>query len=119
MYNIQKAGDDHYRITMAVAGFSESDLNITSEHNKLIVSGAKPEDEEGEENGFLYRGIATRSFERRFNLADHVRVTGARLDNGLLHIELEREIPEAMKPRSIEIQSSGALLEGTPEEKAA
>jgi len=74
---------------------------------------------EGEENGFLYRGIATRSFERRFNLADHVRVTGARLDNGLLHIELEREIPEAMKPRSIEIQSSGALLEGTPEEKAA
>ena len=118
-YNIQKAGDDHYRITMAVAGFSESDLNITSEHNKLIVSGAKPEDEEGEENGFLYRGIATRSFERRFNLADHVRVTGARLDNGLLHIELEREIPEAMKPRSIEIQSSGALLEGKPEDKAA
>ena len=118
-YNIQKAGDDHYRITMAVAGFSESDLKITSEHNKLIVSGAKPEDEEGEENGFLYWGIATRSFERRFNLADHVRVTGARLDNGLLHIELEREIPEAMKPRSIEIQSAGALLEGKPQEKAA
>jgi molecular chaperone IbpA len=118
-YNIQKAGDDHYRITMAVAGFSESELNITSEHNKLVVSGEKPEDNDGEDNGFLYRGIATRSFERRFNLADHVRVTGARLDNGLLHIELEREIPEAMKPRSIDIQSSGSLLEGKPEEKAA
>jgi molecular chaperone IbpA len=118
-YNIQKAGDDHYRITMAVAGFSESDINITSEHNKLLVSGAKPEEKEGEDNGFLYRGIATRSFERRFNLADHVRVTGARLDNGLLHIELEREIPEAMKPRSIEIQTSGTLLEDHPKEKAA
>ena len=118
-YNIQKAGDDHYRITMAVAGFSESELNITSEHNKLVVSGEKPDDNDAEDNGFLYRGIATRSFERRFNLADHVRVTGARLDNGLLHIELEREIPEAMKPRSIEIQSSGVLLEGKPQEKAA
>ncbi|MDH3787059.1 MAG: Hsp20 family protein [Xanthomonadales bacterium] len=118
-YNIQKAGDDRYRITMAVAGFAESDLDITSEHNKLIVTGEKPEEDSNEDNGFLYRGIATRSFERRFNLADHVKVTGATLDNGLLHIELEREIPEAMKPRSIEIQSSGALLEGHKEEKAA
>ena len=114
-YNIQKAGEDRYCITMAVAGFSESDLSITSENSKLVVAGNKPEDEPGEENGFLYRGIATRSFERRFNLADHVKVTGARMDNGLLHIDLEREIPEAMKPRSIEIQSSGALLEGKPE----
>ena len=118
-YNIQKAGDDRYRITMAVAGFAESDLNITSEHNKLVVTGEKPEEDGSEENGFLYRGIATRSFERRFNLADHVRVTGANLDNGLLHIELEREIPEAMKPRSIEIQTSGNLLEGQSEDKAA
>lgn len=120
-YNIQKAGEDHYRITMAVAGFSESDLNITSENGKLVVTGEKPAEKEGEENGFLYRGIATRSFERRFSLADHVKVTGARLDNGLLHIELEREIPEAMKPRSIQIQSSisSALLEGNREEKAA
>jgi len=118
-YNIQKAGDDRYRITMAVAGFAESDLNITSEHNKLVVTGQKPEEENSEENGFLYRGIATRSFERRFNLADHVRVTGAELDNGLLHIELEREIPEAMKPRSIEIHSSGALLEDSSADKAA
>ena len=118
-YNIQKAGEDRYRITMAVAGFAESDLNITSEHNKLVVTGEKPEEESTEEKGYLYRGIATRWFERRFNLADHVRVTGARLDNGLLHIELEREIPEAMKPRSIEIQSTGNLLEGNPEDKAA
>ena len=120
-YNIQKAGDDHYRISMAVAGFSESDLNITSENSKLVVTGEKPEEKEGEETGYLYRGIATRSFERRFNLADHVKVTGARLDNGLLHIELEREIPEAMKPRSIQIESSvhGSLLESSKEEKAA
>ena len=75
--------------------------------------------QETEDSGYLYRGIATRSFERRFNLADHVKVSGARLDNGLLHIELEREIPEAMKPRSIEIQSSSALLEGESAEKAA
>ena len=118
-YNIQKAGEDRYRITMAVAGFAESDLEITSEHNKLLITGEKPGEDNSEENGYLYRGIATRSFERRFNLADHVRVTGAKLDNGLLHIELEREIPEAMKPRSIEIQSSGTLLEGSPEDKAA
>jgi molecular chaperone IbpA len=118
-YNIQKAGDDRYRITMAVAGFAESDLTITSENSKLIVTGEKPEDDAGEENGYLYRGIATRSFERRFNLADHVKVTGATLDNGLLHIDLEREIPEAMKPRSIEIQTSATLLEGQSQEKAA
>jgi molecular chaperone IbpA len=118
-YNIQKAGDDRYRITMAVAGFADSDLNITSEHNKLVVTGQKPEEDSSEENGFLYRGIATRSFERRFNLADHVRVTGAELDNGLLHIELEREIPEAMKPRSIDIHTSGALLEDNSADKAA
>jgi molecular chaperone IbpA len=120
-YNIQKAGDDRYRITMAVAGFSESDLSITSENSKLVVTGQKPEEQETEENGFLHRGIATRSFERRFNLADHVKVSGARLDNGLLHIELEREIPEAMKPKNIEILSStpGALLEGKQEDKAA
>ena len=104
---------------MAIAGFAESDLNITSEHNKLVVTGQKPEEDNSEENGFLYRGIATRSFERRFNLADHVRVTGAELDNGLLHIELEREIPEAMKPRSIEIQTSGAILEDSSADKAA
>jgi molecular chaperone IbpA len=120
-YNIQRAGEDHYRITMAVAGFSENELSITTENNRLVVTGEKPEEQEGEENAYLYRGIATRSFERRFNLAEHVKVSGARLDNGLLHIELEREIPEAMKPRSIEIRASasGKLLEGESQDKAA
>ena len=118
-YNIQKTGEDNYRITMAVAGFAESDLSITSEHNRLIVTGERPDESEGEDNSYLYRGIATRSFERRFNLADHVRVSGARLDNGLLHIELEREIPEAMKPRTVEIGTSGNLLEGEAQDKAA
>jgi molecular chaperone IbpA len=120
-YNIQKAGEDRYRITMAVAGFSESELSITSENNILAVTGERPEQQEGEENGFLYRGIATRSFERRFSLADHVKVSGARLENGLLHIDLEREIPEAMNPRKIEIYTSapGVLLEGRKEETAA
>ena len=118
-YNILVDGENRYRITMAVAGFAEADLKITSEHNKLLVSGEKAEETEGEESRFLHRGIATRSFERRFNLADHVRVTSANLDNGLLHIDLEREIPEAMKPKTIEIQASGTLLEGNAEEKAA
>jgi len=118
-YNIATAGEDCYRITMAVAGFSEDELSITSEHNKLLVKGEKAEEEETEDTRYLYRGIATRSFERRFNLADHVRVSGARLDNGLLHIELEREVPEAMKPKTIEIQASGALLEGQTTDKAA
>jgi molecular chaperone IbpA len=118
-YNIQKAGEDKYRITMAVAGFGEGDLSITTENNKLTVAGTRNEEKETEENAYLYRGIATRSFERRFNLADHVKVSGARLDNGLLHIELEREIPEAMKPRQIEIQSKGTLIESQVDDKAA
>jgi molecular chaperone IbpA len=118
-YNIQKAGDDRYRITMAVAGFSQDELNITTENNRLVITGEKAEEKETEENAFLYRGIATRSFERRFNLAEHVKVTGAAMDNGLLHIELEREIPEAMKPRNIEIGTSGNLLEGEAQDKAA
>lgn len=118
-YNIKAAGEDQYQITMAVAGFSEGDLEITTEHNRLIVSGNITEDSEGEEETYLYRGIATRSFERRFNLADHVRVTGARLDNGLLHIDLEREIPEEMKPRSIDIQSGSKLIENKKSDKKA
>jgi molecular chaperone IbpA len=118
-YNIQKAGEDRYRITMAVAGFSQDELSITTENNRLVVTGDKAEDQETDDTAFLYRGIATRSFERRFNLAEHVKVTGAKLDNGLLHIELEREIPEAMKPRTIEIGVSGNLLEGESQDKAA
>ena len=104
-----------------MAGFSEADLSISTEQNKLTVTGRR--DDQDEEVNYLYRGIASRSFERRFNLADHVRVTGARLENGLLHISLERELPEAMKPRTIEIESaSGRLLDAgghEEQEKAA
>lgn len=118
-YNIEVVGEDKYRITMAVAGFSEEDLSITSEQNKLTISGRKEEREDSRE--YLYRGIAERSFERRFQLADHVKVNGAKLENGLLHIQLHREIPEAMKPQNIEIESgkSGKLIEGEKQEKAA
>ena len=110
-YNISASGENNYQITMAVAGFSQDDLDITTEQNRLIVSGNISEEQEDDESTYLYRGIATRSFERRFNLADHVQVKGARLDNGLLHIELEREIPEAMKPKSISIDSGSRLIE--------
>ena len=117
-YNIKSTADNQYQITMAVAGFSDADLNITSEQNTLTVSGDREQDSE-EGNEFLYRGIATRSFQRRFNLADHVRVTGANLENGLLHIFLERELPEAMKPRTIEIDTDSRLLDSTAQAKAA
>lgn len=103
-YNIEKLGDDQYRITMAVAGFAQEDLEITAHPNLLIVQG-KSKDTEGSTT-FLHRGIAGRAFERRFQLADHIRVSNAALENGLLHIELVREVPEAMKPRTIEITST-------------
>jgi molecular chaperone IbpA len=109
-YNIEARGEDRYRITMAVAGFAEDDLDIVSEQNTLTVSGGKTEAED-EDRQFLYRGIATRSFERRFQLADHVRVDSASLENGLLHIELKRELPERMKPRRIAIGGREDLLE--------
>ena len=101
-YNILAEDENRYRITMAVAGFGEDDLDITTEQNTLTVSGRRGE-EDSDEGRYLHRGIANRAFERRFNLADHVRVTRASLVNGLLHIDLERELPEAMKPRKIEI----------------
>lgn len=105
-YNIEKMGDDAYRITMAVAGFGQEDLDITTQENTLVISGrAQKEESEGQ---FLYRGIAGRAFERRFQLADHIKVTGASLVNGLLHVNLVREIPEAMKPRTIKIESPKA-----------
>ena len=107
-YNIRATGEDNYQITMAVAGFSENDITITSEQNRLLVTGNRADEEEQGE--YLHRGIATRSFERRFNLADHVRVTSASMENGLLHINLEREIPEEMKPRRIEIGKASAKL---------
>lgn len=116
-YNIRALDENQYQITMAVAGFADADLEITTEQNVLKISGQRPEDTD--EGNFLHRGIATRSFERRFNLADYVRVTGASLENGLLYITLEREIPEAKKPRKIEIQSNSRLLDLSKEEKAA
>ena len=104
-YNIRITSEDHYRITMAVAGFSEDEIAITSENSRLLITGNSADEPEGQ-GEYLHRGIATRSFERRFNLADHVRVVGASLENGLLHIDLEREIPEEMKPRTIKIEKS-------------
>jgi molecular chaperone IbpA len=118
-YNIVSRDENNYRITMAVAGFAEHELKLTSELNQLTVVGEKAEEETDDDDQYLYRGIATRSFERRFNLAEHVRVTAARMDNGLLHIDLERELPEVMKPRSIEIQTDKTLLQESPQEKAA
>lgn len=100
-YNIELTGDDHYRITMAVAGFEEKELELEVKEGVLRIAGRKADEEGGHK--YLYRGIAARSFERKFQLADHVRVDGASLRDGLLHIELVREIPEAMKPRRIPI----------------
>jgi molecular chaperone IbpA len=102
-YNIEKTGEDSYRITMAVAGFSPDELTITAQENTLVVAGKI---KNGEDNArYLHRGIAGRAFERRFQVADYIKVTGADLVNGLLHIELVREVPEAMKPRTIKIES--------------
>lgn len=120
-YNIESLGEDRYRITMAVAGFGRDELDIVSEQNTLTVSGNKNEPSEADEGDreFLYRGIANRSFERRFQLADHVKVAGADLENGLLHIELQRELPERMKPRKIEIGSGESrVIEGSEEKSA-
>ncbi len=117
-YNIEKVGDDRYRITMAVAGFGEEDLDITLRENSLVVSGRK-EEEKVESERYLHRGIATRAFERRFELADHIKVTGAELVNGMLGIELVREVPEAKRPRSIKITSTPATAEKVIENKAA
>jgi molecular chaperone IbpA len=103
-YNIELIDDDKYRITMAVAGFSENELSIQSEYNTLMIAGTKKATEKPQQRKFLYQGIAERNFERKFQLGDHVKVIGAELKDGLLHIDLEREIPEALKPRTIEIK---------------
>ncbi|MGH6762414.1 MAG: Hsp20 family protein [Phyllobacterium sp.] len=102
-YNIERTGDNAYRITMAVAGFAEDEIEIEAHRNQLTITGQKREEttEDGAET--LYRGIASRAFERRFQLADYVEVSGASLKNGLLHIDLKREIPEEMKPRKIAV----------------
>ena len=108
-YDIEKTGEDAYRLTMAVAGFSQGELDITVHENTLIVTGkAQQEDANGR---FLHHGIARRAFERRFSLADHLKVTGASLDNGLLHVDLVREVPEAMKPRQIRIEGKIGTVE--------
>jgi molecular chaperone IbpA len=104
-YNVEKVGDDQYRITMAVAGFSPDEIEITQKENVLLVAGHKqPEQENGQ---FLHRGIATRAFKQSFSLADYVKVREAQLENGLLTVDLVREVPEAMKPRRIEIATGG------------
>ncbi len=136
-YNIEKTGEDTYRIGMAVAGFSESDIEVTAKENSLVVTGKQdqapetrapetqapetqaPETQAPAAERYLHRGIATRAFERRFDLADHIRVTGARLENGMLHIELVRELPEAMKPRSIAIETGAPAQRKVIEDKAA
>lgn len=107
-YNIEKTAADAYRISIAVAGFADDDLSVELKEHQLVVSARKAEEDEA--RSYLHRGIATRAFERRFTLADHVRVTGAVHENGMLHIDLKREIPEALKPRRIEI----ARASGTP-----
>ena len=112
-YNIEKTGDDSYRITVAVAGFSEDELNIEAREGQLVISGRKAEGESQDAATFLHRGIATRAFERRFQLADHVRALDAVTENGLLHVDLVREVPEALKPRQIRIATKGgAAIEG-------
>ncbi|MCH2078547.1 MAG: Hsp20 family protein [Rhodobacteraceae bacterium] len=106
-YNIEKTADDAYRISIAVAGFTSDELDVEVKENALHVS-AKKADDSGERK-FLHRGIATRAFSRRFHLADHVKVTGAAHENGMLHIDLAREVPEALKPRKIEIGGAKAI----------
>ena len=125
-YNIEKIGEDSYHIVMAVAGFAEADLEVTARENSLVVigrkdkaPGAQTQTQTSATERYLHRGIATRAFERRFDLADHIRVTGARLENGLLHIELVRELPEAMKPRNIAIASTARKPAKVIEDKAA
>ena len=110
-YNIAKTGEHDYRITMAVAGFAEADLDVTLHDGMLIIKGKTSDDEASENITYLYRGIAGRQFERRFQLADFIHIKGANLKDGLLHINLVREIPEAMKPRKIEITQSANLVD--------
>lgn len=104
-YNIEARGDDAYRITMAVAGLDADTLDVTQKENTLVIAGRPRKDGAGESVTYLHRGIAGRAFERRFELADHIRVSGADLRNGLLHVDLVREVPEEKKPRRIAIQT--------------
>jgi molecular chaperone IbpA len=107
-YNIERLSDDEYRITMAVAGFGAEDINIEVKGNSLTVSGKKGEVKPETKTEYLHQGIASRAFERRFQLADHVQVKGADMENGLLHVSLKREVPEALKPRTIPVNGVNA-----------
>ena len=118
-YNIARTGENAYRISVAVAGFTDADLSIEAKENTLTIHGEKQTNDEEETREVFYHGIAARAFERSFQLADYVQVKGASLENGLLHVDLVREIPEAMKPRSIPIASSSKLLEVKPTKVAA
>ena len=127
-YNIERTGENTYRISVAVSGFSQGELSIVAKENTLTIRGEKSANENGQENGkdkseVLYRGIAARTFERAFQLADFVLVKNASLENGLLHVDLVREIPEAKKPRSIPITTKSAVapqvVEGSAEKAAA
>ena len=113
-YNIEKTGDDSYVLTMAVAGFSEADIEVTAQENTLTVAG-KPQPQPEDRTRFLHRGIAGRAFERRFVLADHIVVEGADLANGLLHVQLKRVVPEALKPRRIQVQAARRAIEAQAE----
>ncbi len=108
-YNVELLEEDKYRITMAIAGFAEDELDIESKENTLIVTGTKIPEANKIERKFLHQGIAERNFERKFQLGDHVKVIGAAMEHGLLHIDLEREIPEALKPRKIAINGKSQL----------
>lgn len=107
-YNIEKTGEDQYGITMAVAGFREDDIEITTQENQLTIAGRVQDDTAKQERVFLHKGIGMRAFERKFSLADHVKVTGATLEHGLLTVQLVREVPEAHKPRTIAINGKEA-----------
>ena len=118
-YNIERAGENAYRISVAVAGFTDADLSIETKENRLTIRGEKQNNDAEKVGDVLYQGIAARTFERNFELADYVKVKGASLENGLLHVDLVREIPEAMKPRAIPIASSSKVLEVMPTKIAA
>ena len=115
-YNIEKTDENAYRISIAVAGFADTDLSVEMKENALVVAGRKAEN--GKDRVYLHRGIATRAFERRFTLADHVRVTGATHSDGMLHVDLVREVPEALKPRRIDIASGQPVDKDVVEAKA-
>jgi molecular chaperone IbpA len=120
-YNIERTGENAYRITLAVAGFSDKELSVETREGTLTVRGSKETGANDEKRDVLYRGIAARAFERRFQLADHVVVTGAASENGLLHIDLVREVPEAQKPRTVAINGVKAAksIEASPDKVAA